>query len=158
VFKLPVFSIKPTAWARAARPILERLAFAVYLLAAISACGLIALGLIFALFMAEVRPLCLGLAGGAFVRLFQQHGYRQWHFAQWEDSFEPSDAPDGFLGESARSDRAAQLERLLHELEAGGRDVWAVQDLRHQIKALLAAEPALRESYAQELAGHPELG
>jgi hypothetical protein len=161
VFKLPAFSVHRSAWARDARPVLERLAFAVYLFTFVGACGLIGLGLIFALMLEEVRPLCVGLAGGAFARLLQQHGYRVWHFARWEDSFEPSDAQADFGRDPVRSARLRELESVLRELEdgtTGDREVWEVQALRHRANALLAREPELRDVCASQLARHPELG
>jgi len=136
---------------------LERFAFAIYLVTIAGSCGLIGLGLLFALLLEEVRPLCVGLAGGALVQVLRQHGYRVWHFAQWEDSFEPSDARSDFGEDAVPVGRVGEFVEILRALEAGG-DVWAVQELRHQARALLAAEPGLRERYAEELAEHPELG
>jgi len=159
VIKLPLFSTRLAAWGREVRPILERMAFAFYLATFVGACALVGLGLIFAFVFGEVRPLCVGLAGGAFARLLQQHGYRVWHFARWEDSFEPSDASAGFGLHPEQAERLRELEDLLGSLETEDetRSVWAVQELRHRASALLAAEPELREICAERLARHPEL-
>ena len=142
---------------------LERLAFACHLALLVGACGLVGLGMIFAIFMDEVRPLCVGLAGGALSRILQQHGYRSWNFRRWEDSLEPSDSAQSLVLDPARAERANELSRLLRELAAirenGARaDVWEVQELRHRVGLLLKADPALREDFAGELAEHPEIG
>jgi hypothetical protein len=142
---------------------LERLAFACHLALLVAACGLIGLGLIFAVFMDEVRPLCVGLAGSALSRILHQHGYRVWNFRRWEESFEPSDGRQSLVLDPARADRAHELARLLHELgalrENGGRpDVWEVQALRQRAAVLLNDDPVLREDFAGELAKHPEIG
>lgn len=140
----------------------ERLAFACHLTLLVGACGLTGLGLIFAVFMDEVRPLCVGLAGGALSRILHQHGYRAWNFRRWEESFEPSDGGQTLVLEPERAERAKELSRLLVELATideskTGRDVWAVQELRQQAGALLKRDPALREDLADELAKHPEI-
>jgi hypothetical protein len=145
------------------RPMLERLAFACHLALFVGACGLTGLGLIFALFMDEVRPLCVGLAGGALSRILHQHGYRVWNFRRWEESLEPSDGRQSLALDPERTARANELSRLLGELSelkesVGGRDVWAVQDLRRRAAALLRDDAALREDFAGELAKHPEIG
>ncbi len=163
MIKLPAFSTRQAAWIRDLRPILERTAFVIYLGIFVVSCGLIGLGMIFAFLLHEVRPLCVGLAGGALARILQQHGYRVWNFARWEDTFEPSDAAAEFGEDAGCSAFAEKFERVLRDLEAsegGGasREVWAVQALRNQAKELLTAEPALRDRFASRLAHHPELG
>jgi hypothetical protein len=142
---------------------LERLAFACHLALLVGACGLTGLGLIFAVFMGEVRPLCIGLAGGALSRLVHQHGYRVWNFRRWEESLQPVEFGRGFMVDEGRAERAQELERLLHSLEIlnraeAERDVWAIQGLRQKVGALLASDPRLREECAAELARHPDLG
>lgn len=141
----------------------ERLAFACHLALLVGACGLTGLGLIFAVFMDEVRPLCMGLAGGALSRILHQHGYRVWNFRRWEESLEASDGGQPFSLDPAQAQRASELSHVLRELAAikeneGSRDVWAVQELRHRAGVLLKSDPALREDFASELAKHPELG
>jgi hypothetical protein len=160
-FSLPF--ARRIAWGRTLRPMLERLAFACHLALLVGACGLTGLGLIFAVFMDEVRPLCVGLAGGALSRILHQHGYRVWNFRRWEESFEPSDGGQSLVLDPARAERARELSRLLQELATleeneASRDVWAVQDLRHRVGAMLERDPALREDLAGELAKHPEIG
>jgi hypothetical protein len=141
----------------------ERLAFAFHLALLVAACGLTGLGLIFAVFMEEVRPLCVGLAGGALSRILHQHGYKVWNFRRWEESLEPSDRGQVLVLDPARAERANELARVLQALariEAGEtpRDVWEVQALRHRAGVLLQRDPALREDFAGELANYPEIG
>jgi hypothetical protein len=161
--KLSVESLRRAAWGRSVRPMLERLAFACHLALLVGACSLTGLGLIFAVFMGEVRPLCIGLAGSALSRLVHQHGYRAWNFRRWEESLQPLEFGRGFLVDEGRAQRVRELERLLHELRAldesdADRDVWAVQDLRQKVSALLAKDPGLRKECAGELTRHPDLG
>lgn len=142
---------------------LERSAFALHLALLVGACGLTGLGLIFAVFMGEVRPLCVGLAGGALSRIIHQHGYRAWHFRRWEESLERSNGGHLLAGDPARLERANELAQLLHELalleeNQGARDVWARQDLRHRVGALLKLDPALRADFATEIEQHPDIG
>ena len=141
---------------------LERMAFACHLALLVAACGLTGLGLIFAVFMDEVRPLCVGLAGGALSRILHQHGYRAWNFRRWEESFEPSDGAATLVSDPARAQHARELLKVLDELAAlredsAGCDVWAVQDLRNRAAALLNRDPSLREDFANRLARHPEI-
>ncbi|MGB8170280.1 MAG: hypothetical protein WCF18_22450 [Chthoniobacteraceae bacterium] len=147
-----------------ARGVLERVAFLCYLALLIGSCGLVGLGLIFALHLREPRPVLYGLAGVIVVAVLREHGYRHWHFRDWEESFEPVDA-GGVVLDAAGLERVEEFERLLRELTAieegdaaQQRDIWAVQELRSQAKALLAQDPSLRETCAAALGRHPDVG
>lgn len=148
-----------------ARGMLERLGFLFYLILAVASCGLVGVGSIFALLLHEPRPLLYGLAGGLILAVLRQYGYRHWHFRECGDSLEPvSSGPVIGLDEAAL-EGAEELERLLNALAAldapdasGKRDVWAVQALRQQVNSLLARDPALRETCAEALSKHPDLG
>lgn len=148
-----------------ARSVLERIGFLCYLTLVVGSSGLVGLGLIFALLLHEPRPVLFGLAGVLVMALLREHGYRHWHFRDWEESFAPSDRTQVMVLDATGQDRAEELEHLLRELtdldqtRAGEkRDVWTVQELRHQANALLAQDPALREICADSLARHPEVG
>ena len=156
------FSWRP-AFTTDVRAIFERMAFVCYLGIVLGACGLVGLGLIFAVLLGEARPLCVGLAGGALARLLHEHGYRVWHFRKWEESFQPSDHGQAFMMDPVRAERVREMERLLGQLAAleenrGQRDLWAVQDLRHRATALLVRDPVLRKEFAAELTRYPEIG
>ncbi len=148
-----------------ARSVLERIGFLCYLTLLVGSCGLVGLGLIFALLLHEPRPVLFGLAGVLVMALLRDYGYRHWHFRDWEDSFVPSDGAQVMVLDATGQDRAEELERLLRELTdldqpdlTGNRDVWTVQELRHQANTLLAQDPELREICADALARHPEVG
>lgn len=149
----------------AARSVLERIGFLCYLTLLVGSCGLVGLGLIFALLLHEPRPVLFGLAGVLVMAPLREYGYRHWHFRDWEESFTPSDRTQVMVLDATGQDRAEELERLLQKLtdldqtRAGEkRDVWTVQELRHQANALLAQNPELREICADALARHPEVG
>ena len=142
-----------------ARGMLERLGFLFSLIRAGASGGRGGGGSIFALLLHEPRPLLYGLAGGLVLAVLRPYGYRHWHFRECEDSLEPvNPGPVMGLNEAA-------LERLLQALAAldapdasGKRDVWTVQALRQQVNSLLARHPALRETCAESLSKHPDLG
>lgn len=147
------------------RPILERLAFVIYLALFVGSCGLTGLGLIFAVMLGNPQPLILGCGGTVLTALIRDVGYRQWHFGKWEASLDAVNQQLTAGTASGGSDNAAKLDRVLNELReldtapaSEGRDVWRVQRLRHQAKALLEREPALRHEFSRELARHPEIG
>jgi hypothetical protein len=163
VMKFPLSLPPRAALGKTLRPMLERFAFVCHLALLVGACGLIGLGLIFAFFMGEVRPLCVGLAGGALSRILYKQGYREWNFRRWEESFEPSDRDRALVFDSARAERSGELLHVLRDLAAleedeTHRDVWAIQELRQRVRSLLESEPALRREFAGELAKYPEIG
>jgi hypothetical protein len=146
------------------RAMLERFAFACFLTLLAVSMGLTGLGVIFSLHEGDVRPAIFGVAGLLLALALRPLGYRHLHFRQWEDSFDLADAGSVFDLDPALSERAqafaatlANLETLRQQIAAGDADVWAVQQLRHDAAAMLAADPALREVFAAELAAHPEL-
>jgi hypothetical protein len=150
--------------ANSPRAILERLAFACFLALLIASMGLAGVGFIFGLHGGDARPALFGIAGLLLTLAVRPLGYKHLHFRKWEDSFEPVDGcgafgPDPLLGERAQAfaEALANLETLQQQIAAGEADVWAVQQARHDVAAMLGAEPALREVFAAELASHPEL-
>lgn len=147
-----------------ARSMVERIGFLCYLLLFVGSCGVVGLGLIYLLHR-EPRPLLGGLAGLLIVTVVRDHGYRHWHFRQWEESCEPVDTTPAVILDETRLERVQELERVLQELgnlnstdAAEGRDIWIVQDLRHRANALLARDPTLREACAESLVKHPDVG
>jgi hypothetical protein len=147
------------------RAMLERLAFGFYLALIVGSCGLTGLGLIFGLVHGEVRPVCLGVAGLLLFAVIRPIGYRHLHFRDWEESFEPADGGNVLALSPEQQARGRELDELLRELDAlerkraaGEPDVWAVNQARRAAAGLLAADPALREVFAAELADRPELG
>jgi hypothetical protein len=146
------------------RAMLERLAFGCFLALLVVSIGLTGLGAIFGLHSGDARPAILGVAGLLLVLAVRRLGYKHLHFGEWGDSLEPVDGGNAFeldpvLGERAHAfaEMLAALEALQQRIAVGEGDVWAVQRLRHDASVMLAAEPALREVFAAELAGHPEL-
>lgn len=146
------------------RAMLERLAFACFLALLIASLALTGVGVVSVLHGGDAKPALLGLAGLALVFAVRPLGYKHLHFGKWQDSFELVELAHSIdhnpeLGERAQAFAAtlAELEALQARVATGEADVWTVQRLRHDAAAMLAAEPALREVFAAELAAHPEL-
>lgn len=145
------------------RAILERLALACFIALLIASMGLMGLGLVFGLPGGDARPAIFGVAGLLLALAVRPFGYKHLHFRKWADSFEPAGGGifdlDPGRGERAQAfaEALAQLEALQRQIAAGDADVWTVQRLRHEIAAMLAADPGLRELFESELAAHPEL-
>lgn len=146
------------------RAMFERLAFGCFLALLVVSMGLTGLGTIFGLSGGDARPAAFGVAGLLLVLALRPLGYKHLHFRDWADSLEPLESGSAFELDPVLAKHAqafaktlAALEAVQQRIAAGEGDVWAVQRLRHEASAMLAAEPALREVFATELAGHPEL-
>jgi hypothetical protein len=146
------------------RAILERLAYACFVALFVTSLGLTGTGILASLHGGDLRLAIFGFAGLALSLALRPLGYRHLHFGKWEDSLEFVDGGRTFELDPLLSERVQafagmldQLETLQQSIAAGDADVWEVQRLRHAAAAMLAAEPALREVFAAELAAHPEL-
>jgi len=138
------------------RPILERLAYAIYLLLLVGSIGVTGLGWIIGCATGDFRALWLACGGLALSRWLHVHGHAHWHFRECEDSFDVPGSP-GFLPRSdVEEARAADFGALLAQFESEA-DVWRRGELRREIAARLARAPTLREEFATVLAEHPEL-
>jgi hypothetical protein len=139
-----------------ARPILERLAYACYLVVLVFSIGVTVLGWIVGLETGNYSAMCLALGGLAVSRWLHVQGHAHWHFQECEDSFDVPGAPGLMPRPDHEEARAEEMTALLTRLEAET-DVWARGELRREIIARLDASPTLREEFAVELAAHPDL-
>ncbi len=132
------------------RPILERVAYAFYLLLLIGAlCGAVVSVMLFPQTgQLDLLLLTLGLAIVA--RWLYTHGQEHWHFRLWAASL------DGATSAASTSRGHAEFAALLAQFDAE-LEVWRRMELRRELGAWLAREPALRRDFAAELAAHPEL-
>jgi len=132
------------------RPILERTAYAIYLMLLISSlCGmLVSVMLLPQTGQFDLLLLTLGMA--AVARWLHSHGQTHWHFRTWEASLDAAGSSD------LPGNERAEFVALLVQFEAEA-DVWQRQKLRRELGARLAREPALRGEFAAQLAAHPDL-
>ena len=132
------------------RPILERLAYATYLMLLLSSlCGvLVSVMMLSQTGQVDLLLLTLGVAAAA--RWLYLHGQAHWHFATWEASLDG--AGSGVFSGSEQAEFLALLAQF--EAEPG---VWRRQELRRALGEKLARDPDLRGDFAAQLAAHPDL-
>jgi hypothetical protein len=137
------------------RLILERLAYACYLVLLVGSIGFTWVGALTGLESGDYTAICLPLGGLALTRWLHLHGHAHWHFDDCREALDRL----GAVG-AARSEHeealAVEIAALLARLGAE-EDVWVRGRLRREIAAKLTAAPALRENFAQALAAHPGL-
>jgi hypothetical protein len=138
------------------RPILERLAYACYLMLLTSSIGITWLGWLIGFETGDYTAMCVALGGLALSRWLHVHGHAHWHFRKCEDSFDMQGAP-GMMPRPEREEKLAEeIATLLTRMESED-DVWVRGELRREIAAKFAAAPELREDFAEALAAHPEI-
>ena len=140
----------------AARPILERMAYVLYFAILVCSIGFTWLGWMIGWITGDYSAMLVALSGLACSRWLHVQGFAHWHFRECQAAIDA-------VGTSAswpRSDReealSGEIAGLFTKLEAEP-DVWSRGILRREISTRLAAAPALREEFAEQLAGHPEL-
>jgi hypothetical protein len=137
------------------RLILERLAYACYLVLLVGSIGFTWVGALTGLETGDYTAMCLPLGGLALTRWLHLHGHAHWHF---NDSREALDRL-GAVG-AARSEHeealAAEIAALLARL-ATEEDVWVRGTLRREIATKLATAPGLRSVFSETLDRHPEI-
>lgn len=136
------------------RPILERLAYVVYLVLLVGSIGGTWLGGMVGLETGNYTALGLALAGLALSRWLHVHGHAHWHFRECEKSLQMTGAPDALLGPERNAQLAAEIEGLFTRLDRED-DVWARGELRREIAGRLASAPALRNDFADRIEAHP---
>lgn len=132
------------------RPILERLAYATYMMMLIgSLCGVL-VSVIMLSQTGRLDLLLLTLGMGAVARWLHLHGQAHWHFRTWAASLDA--AGSGVLSGSEQAEFLALLVQFEAEPE-----LWRRQELRRALGEKLARKPALRGEFAALLAAHPDL-
>jgi hypothetical protein len=137
------------------RLILERLAYACYLVLLVGSIGFIWVGALIGLETGDYTAMCLPLGGLAFTRWLHLHGHAHWHFDDCREALDRLGAVGAEHSEREEA-LAAEIAALLARLETE-ENVWVRGTLRREIAAKLAAAPALREEFAETLASHPGL-
>jgi hypothetical protein len=140
----------------AARPILERLAFVIYLALLVCSIGVAWLGWLVGHITGHYAALGWGLAGLLGCRWLHVHGHAHWHFAECNAALDTVEASATWPRPEREERLAGEVEGLLSRMEVEP-DVWARGELRREIASRLATAPALREEFAERLAEHPEL-
>jgi hypothetical protein len=138
------------------RPILERLAYAVYLLLLVGSISAIWLGWLHGIATGEFRASIAGLGALALTRWLHVQGFAHWHFRECTDSLDALGAGEWTPLTAQEKARAVQIAALLDRLEKE-EGVWPRAELRREITAHLHAAPTLRTEFAAALAAHPEL-
>jgi hypothetical protein len=146
------------------RAMLERLAYVGWLgITAASLCTLI-LSFTFAISGSGAPLFLAGLGGISISGVVNYLGRKHLHFERCERSLELV-ASYGMLpvspGHAERADLLRQVLEKWTQVEgqilSGEVDIWERQALRRQAQSLLAADPALRVEFHDELSEHPEL-
>lgn len=139
-----------------ARPILERLAFVIYLMMLVCSIGVTSLGAIIGCVTGDFLAMGLALMGLGVSRCLHVHGYAHWHFRECEESLNMIEAP-GFLPRSEREEALAEEITALFTKLGEEEDVWVRGEFKREIGTRLEEAPALRADFADELSRHPGL-
>lgn len=139
-----------------ARPILERLAFVIYLSLLVGSIGVTSLGAIIGCVTGDFRAMFLALIGLVLSRAINLQGYAHWNFGKWEDSFNFVEHP-GIIPTTEQEDVLFEEITALFSKMGEEQDVWARGEFRREIGTRLAKAPALREQFADEISRYPGL-
>ena len=138
------------------RPILERLAYVVYLGLVVCSVGITWLGGIVGFITGNFGPMWLAVLGLALSMAVHAIGHARWHFRECEKSLSRGAGPDGLLRTEAETRQAGACATLLARLETAP-DVWSRGETRRALQKLLEAGPELREEFEEEISRHPDL-
>jgi hypothetical protein len=138
------------------RPILERLAYACYMMLLVCSIGITWLGFVIGFETGDYTAMGVALGGLALSRWLHVHGHAHWHFQKWEDSLDVVGDPGVIPRSEPEEMLVSELATLFERMEAED-DVWVRSELRREIAAKLMAAPRLREDFSDELARHPEI-
>ncbi len=136
----------------AARPILERLAYVIYLALLICSIGFTWL----AWLAGNYAAMSWALAGLLVSRWLHLHGYAHWHFQECQAGIDAFETGNDWPRPEAEERLSGEVAGLFIKMDAES-DVWARGELRREIATRLATAPALRAEFAERLAAHPEL-
>jgi hypothetical protein len=140
----------------AARPILERAAYCFYLGLMVGSIGFTWLGGMIGPITGNYTALCCALAGLLLTRWLHVYGHAHWHFEECQAALDSVQATGGWPRPEREERLSEEITGLFEKMEAES-DVWTRGELRREIATRLAAEPSLREEFAEKLAEHPGL-
>lgn len=138
------------------RPILERLAYALYLALLVGSIAAIWAGGLHGIGTGDFQPTIAGLGALALTRWLHVHGFAHWHFRACNASLDALGTGEWTRLTAQDRTRAVQVAALLDRLEKE-ESVWPRAELRREITAHLNAAPVLRTEFAATLAAYPEL-
>ena len=139
-----------------ARPILERLAYVIYLGLLACSIGVIWLGGIAGFITGNFVPMWLAVLGLSVSIGLHAVGHARWHFRECEETLCRGAGSDGLLRTEIEEERATKFAALLERKEAAA-DVWTRGEVRRELQTLLDAAPDLRDEFEMEIAAHPDL-
>jgi hypothetical protein len=136
----------------AARPILERLACVCYLGLLLASLTGMWLGTI----LLNWPAIGGAIAGLLVTRWLHVHGHAHWHFRECLAAVDAVKAGNRSPRVDGEEELSGEVRGLFARMEAEP-DVWTRGELRREIAVRLAAQPTLREEFAENLARHPEI-
>lgn len=141
----------------AVRPILERLAYFIYLGLLACSIGMTWLGWMIGCITKDYSIMFWSLAGLVVSRLLHVHGHAHWHFHECQAALDSVQAESsGWPRPQREEELFGEIDRLFTRMDTE-QDVWTRGELRREIATRLAAAPTLRQEFAERLAKHPEL-
>ncbi len=140
----------------AARPILERMAFVLYMGLLICSMGMTWLGWMIGTITGHYTILICSLAGLLISRWLHVQGHAHWHFKEIQDALDSAQAPNGWPRSEAEEKLSGEIDGLFTRMDEEP-DVWTRGELRREIATKLAAAPTLRQEFAEKIARHPGL-
>lgn len=138
------------------RPILERLAYVIYLLLLVGSIGGTWIGGMMVLEKGDFKAVGVALVGLALSRWLHVYGHTHWHFRECGNSLQVANSPEAMLRREKEEQLAVEIEGLFMRLDRED-DVWARGELRREIAGRLASAPTLRNDFADRIEAHPGL-
>ena len=132
--------------------VLERLAYACYLMLLCCSIGFTWLGLIVGHQTGDYTAMVIALGGLILSRWMHVRGFARWHFRECQEALD-------HWGASRTEEEEVlhgEITTLFAQLDTES-DVWSRGAVRREIAAKLAVAPELREDFAEALRQHPEL-
>jgi len=140
----------------AARPILERMAYCLYLALLVCSIGITWLGWMVGCITGNYTAMICAMAGLLLTRWLHVHGHAHWHFHECQAALDSVQTGSPWPRPDQEEQLSGEIAGLFTKMDAEP-DVWARGELRREIATRLAAAPTLREEFAERLAQHPEL-
>ncbi|HSI12536.1 MAG TPA: hypothetical protein VK961_10850 [Chthoniobacter sp.] len=139
----------------AARPILERVAYVLYMGLLVCSMGMTWIGWMIGVITGDYKILIYSLSGLLVTRWLHVQGHTHWHFREIREAIDASPDCDWVRSESEIK-LSGEVAGLLTRMDEEP-DVWERGEIRREIATRLAAAPSLREEFADKIARHPGL-